>query len=108
MTRALIVTAVLVVGVPAFFAWAYRANRRHYGRFTRRDVQAALERALGPELYQDDRDPFLAWPIDDQYLESVRQRCIEIWDEYGEERGEEFASRVRQVLDELKISQKHE
>jgi hypothetical protein len=100
VTRALIVIAFVFVGVPAFFAWAGWEARRHHARFTRRDVQAAFEDALGPSGYFDDWELFLAWPINDPYLESVRQRCIQIWDECGGP-GDEFVARLRPIHEEL-------
>ena len=48
--------------------------------------------------YHDEWDLFLAWPIDDPYLESVRQRCIRVCDEDGPEPVE---ARLRQELEEI-------
>jgi hypothetical protein len=101
VSRSLIVVALVIGGIPAFFVWANWATRRHYARFTHRDVKAVFERALAPSEYYDDWELFLAWPIDDPYLDSVRQRCIQIWDECGERAGDEFVARLKPILEEL-------
>ena len=105
MSRTLIVVALGLVGVPAFFVWANWATRRHYARFKHRDVQGVLEDALGPSDYYDDWEMFLGWPIDDPYLDSVRQRCSQIWDECGERPGDEFVARLKPILEELNNKQ---
>jgi hypothetical protein len=95
----LIGAAVLVSFVIAFFAWANGATRREHARFTREDVQSALETCLGLHgIDHDEWDLFLAWPIDDPFLESIRQRCIRVWDEDGPEPVE---ARLRRELDEI-------
>lgn len=107
MTRALTVIALLLVGVAAFFAWANRLTRSAHARFTHRDVQAVLEDAIGTADYHDDWDLFLGWPIDDPYLDSVRQRCIQISNQYGGPApgGDEFVARLKPILEELKNRQ---
>ena len=78
--------AVLIASVTAFFVWTNGATERQHARFTAEDVQSAVENCL--DLHGDDHDEwdlFLGWPIDDPYLESVRQRCIRLWDEDGPE-----------------------
>jgi hypothetical protein len=96
VTRALTVIALLFVGFAALLALATRSTRRAHARFTHRDVQAVLEDAIGTADYYDDWDLFLGWPIDDPYLDSVRQRCIEISDRYGGAApgGDEFVARL--------------
>lgn len=82
----LIGVAVLIASVTAFFMWANGATERQHARFTAEDVQSAVENCL--DLHGDDHDEwdlFLGMPIDDPYLESVRQRCIRIWDEHDPE-----------------------
>jgi hypothetical protein len=82
----LIGVAVLIASVTAFFIWDNGATQRQHARFTPEDVQSAVENCL--DLHGDDHDEwdlFLWLPIDDPYLESVRQRCIRIWDEHDPE-----------------------
>ena len=86
----LIAALILVAGIAAFFAWVNRQVRRRHARFTDRNVIRALENGLGLD---DEDDPltaqwveFLRWPIDDPYLDSVRQRCRSIVQECGDDR----------------------
>jgi hypothetical protein len=74
------VTVVLLVcGAGAFFVWANRSTARAHARFQPKDVEAALVEVLAPDAETHDAfDLFLAWPIDDPYLESVRQQCLRI------------------------------
>jgi hypothetical protein len=92
--------AVLIASVIAFFARGNAAMRREHARFTTEDVQSAVENCLDlhDALDHDEWDLFLAWPIDDRYLESVRQRCIRVWDEDGPEPVE---PRLRRTLEEI-------
>jgi hypothetical protein len=107
VTPALTVTALLIVGVAAFFAWANRLTRKAHASFTRQDVEGVLEAAIGASDYYDDWDLFLGSPIDDPYLDSVRQRCIQISDQYGGPApgGAEFVARLKPILEELKNRQ---
>jgi hypothetical protein len=105
VSRTLIVVALILGGIPAFFVWANWATRRHYARFTHRDVKAVLQRALAPSENYDDWDLFCGWPIDDPYLDAVRQRCVQIWNECGERPSEEFAVRLKPILEELNSRQ---
>lgn len=78
--------AFLISSGVAFFAWANGAAQRQHAGFTAEDVQSAIENCL--DLHADDDDEwdlFLGFSIDDPYLESVRQRCIRMWDERGPE-----------------------
>ena len=46
-------------------------------RFTAKDVDEALSELLTPDAGDHDTwDLFLAWPIDDLYLEPIRQECL--------------------------------
>ena len=70
------VIGIILAAVAGFFAWANAQTRRAYARSTRSDVEAALEEFVSPtSTYHDHWDLFLGWPIDDPYLESIRQRC---------------------------------
>ena len=66
-------------GIVAFFAWANRQTAKAHARFTAGDVEIALRELLDPEAPTHDAwDLFLAWPIDDPHLESIRQECLKI------------------------------
>ena len=59
-------------GIVAFFAWANRQTAKAHARFTAKDVEIALGELLDPEAPTHDTwDLFLAWPINDPYLESI-------------------------------------
>jgi hypothetical protein len=90
---------VVLASVAAFFAWANGATRSRHARFTREDVQSAIENVLGlhGDLH-DEWDLFMARPIDDLYLESVRQRCLRIWEELGPE---PIGPRLRRELEDI-------
>ena len=92
--------AVLIASVTAFFACANGATERQHARFTAEDVQSALENCL--DLHGDDHDEwdlFLGFPIDDPYLESVRQRCIRTWDQ--DDVSEPVAGRLCEELEKI-------
>lgn len=73
----LIVAVCLLASVVAFFMGANRATGRAHARFQTKDVESALSELFAPDSPTlDNFDLFLAWPIDDPYLESVRQRCL--------------------------------
>jgi hypothetical protein len=97
----LIGAAVLLSFIIAFFVWGNgeTAIRREHARFTREDVQSAVENCLDQHgTDHDEWDLFLGFPIDDPYLESVRQRCIRVWDEDGPEPVE---ARLRRELEAI-------
>lgn len=105
MTWVLIVIA-LAVAVPIFFTWANHQTKKRHATFTKSDVVSAIENVLSG-TYHDEWDLFLAWPIHDSYLESIRQRCINISDKYsGVEKGKDIANQgeahLQLILDELK------
>jgi len=94
-------------GLVGFFAWANRQTAKAHARFTAKDVEAALAELLDPQARTHDTwDLFLAWPIDDAYLESIRQECLRIWQECshvpGRDISEEGENRVAAVLTELR------
>jgi hypothetical protein len=97
----LIGAAVLISFVIAFFVWGNgnAVMRREHARFTREDAQSAVENCLDPHgIDHDEWDLFLGFPVDDPYLESIRQRCIRVWDEDGPE---PVAPRLRRELEEI-------
>lgn len=94
-------------GLVGFFAWANRQTAKAHARFTVKDVEAALAELLDPQARTHDNwDLFLAWPIDDAYLESIRRECLQVWQECshvpGRDISEEGANRVAAVLAELR------
>jgi hypothetical protein len=102
----LIIGAVIVISVViAFFVWGNGETgiRREHAGFTPDDVQSAIKNCLDLHgIDHDEWDLFLGFPIDDPYLESVRQRCIRVWDEHGPEPvGERLRRELEEILGEL-------
>jgi hypothetical protein len=78
-----------------------------HARFTPRDVEIALRELLDPEAPTHDTwDLFLAWPIDDPHLESIRQECLKICRECppvtGKDINQEGETRVAALLADLR------
>ena len=101
-----LIVALLVIAGVGFFVWANHRTKKEHAAFTKSDVIVAIENILS-DGYHDEWDLFLAWPIGDSYLESVRQRCIAISSEYsGVEKGKDIATggetQLHLILDELK------
>jgi hypothetical protein len=96
-------------GIVAFFAWANRQTAKAHAQFTAKDVEIALRELLDPEaLTHDTWDLFLAWPIDDPHLESIRQECLKICRQCppvpGKDINEEGEIRVAALLADLRRS----
>jgi hypothetical protein len=71
--------AVAGAGVAVFFAWANRQTAKAQARFQAADVEEALAELVSPDSRDHDTwDLFIAYPIDDPSLESVRQQCLMI------------------------------
>ena len=59
-----------------FFFWTNHRTAKAHARFQAKDVEDALLELVSPDAQDHDTwDLFLAWRIDDPYLESIRQRC---------------------------------
>ena len=101
---------LIVASLVGFFAWANARTKRAYARSTRKDVEEALEELVSPDsLYHDTWDLFLAWPIDDAYLESIRKRCLRVVEECPRQKptediSQEGVERVRAMLAELRAN----
>jgi hypothetical protein len=90
-----------------FFAWANRQTAKAHARFTAKDVEIALRELLEAEAPTHDTwDLFLAWPINDPYLESIRQEswriCRECPPAPGKDINEEGEKRVAALLADLR------
>lgn len=101
-----LIVTLLVIAVFCLFAWGNQRTKTQHAAFTKSDIIAAIENVLLGSRH-DEWDLFLAWPIGDSYLESVRQRCIAISSEYsGTEKGKDIATggetKLYLILDELK------
>ena len=101
-----LIVALLVIAVFCLFAWGNHQTKKQHAAFTKSNVIAAIENVLS-NGYHDEWDLFLAWPIGDSYLESVRQRCIAISKEYSDtEKWNDISTngeaKLHLVLDELK------
>jgi hypothetical protein len=108
MSLGLAMVVLLLSGAVAFFTWANRATARAHARFQSKDVEAALIEVLSPDSPTHDTfDLFLAWPIDDPYLESVRQECLRIIGKTdpappGQDLSDEGLRRLAALLDKLR------
>jgi len=94
-------------GIVMFFAWANRQTAKAHARFTAKDVETALAELLDPQARDHDAwDLFLAWPINDPYLESIRLECVRIWEQCppvpGKDINDEGETRVAALLAELR------
>jgi hypothetical protein len=94
-------------GLVAFFTWANRQTAKAHARFTPDDVETALAELLDSQAHDHDTwDLFLAWPINDPYLESLRLECLRICQECppvpGKDINEEGEKRVAALLAELR------
>lgn len=94
-------------GIVLFFAWANRQTAKAHARFTPEDVETALGELLDPQAHDHDTwDLFLAWSINDPYLESIRQECLSICQECppvpGKDINEEGEKRVTALLADLR------
>jgi hypothetical protein len=94
-------------GILVFFAWANRQTAKAHARFAAKDVEAALTELLDPHAHDHGTwDLFLAWPIDDPYLESIRLECLRICQECppapGRDINEEGERRVAALLADLR------
>ena len=102
------VILIFVIGVCGFFWWANHRTRKEHATFAKEDVISAIENVLSNGRH-DQWDLFLAWPIDDSYLEGVRHQCLAISSEHSEaEKGKDIATagetKLRVILNELKTS----
>jgi hypothetical protein len=97
-----------MAAIVAFFAWGNRQMQKTHARFQAKDVEDALAELVSPDAhYHDEWDLFLAWRIDDPYLESIRQQCLEIIRESPptdprEDISEEGKNRIDALLRELR------
>jgi hypothetical protein len=95
-----------IAGSVVFFIWANRQTAKAHARFTPKEVEAALAELLDPQAHDHDTwDLFLAWPINDPYLESIRLVCLRVCQECppapGRDINEEGEKRVAALLADL-------
>jgi hypothetical protein len=108
MSTVLAIVVLLVAAAVAFFTWANWATARAHARLGSKEVEAALSEVLAPDSpTHDNFDLFLAWPIDDPYLESVRQHCLRIIGETdpappGQDLSDGGLRRIAALLDEVR------
>lgn len=98
---------LVVAAIAAVFIIGNRNAALAHVRFTPRDVEEALSEVVSPESeYHDAWDLFLSWPIGDPYLESIRQRCLEIVENDSPPPGRDLSygaeREVRALLQELR------
>jgi hypothetical protein len=102
-----IILSLIVIVIVVFFCWANNQAKKQHAAFTKDDVVKAIENVFANELH-DEWDLFLAWPINDPYLESVRQKCLLIFKEHqGKEKGKDIETtgeaKLQLILEELKM-----
>lgn len=79
----LLTTSLIIVALVVFFTWAGREGKAQHAKFGKSDVISALNNLISDESTDHDEfDMFISWTIDDPYLESIRQRVIEIASKY--------------------------
>ena len=100
---------VLFALIGAFFTQANEKARQRHATFKKEGVIGALENVLGLSecRYHDEWDLFLAWPIDDPHLESIRQKCLDIRQRYpsgpeGDIGSKVGQAEVKRMLDDLR------
>ena|SRR5689334_3114486 len=98
---------IIAIGVVCAFRFLNRLTERNHKRSTAADVIVALEEFLdGPT--HDTWDLFTYYEIDDPYLESIRQRCLEVGRQFPpESKREDFCNatgveQIRGILNEVK------
>lgn len=103
-----LISIVAVAVIVLFFTWASRRTSKAHVRFHPNDVEEALAELVSPDARDHDTwDLFLAWPIDDPYLESIRQRSLTIVRDCPprhahEDISEEGAAQIAALLQELR------
>lgn len=101
---------LLIAFISGFFIWANYQTRRNHAQFTPSAVAGALEELISPNSSSHDEwDLFLAWPIDDPFLESIRQRCLIVIRECPAKHSNEDMSQkglesIRAILAELQAN----
>lgn len=101
------IVAVSLIGtfVIIFFWWANRQTKKQHAAFTKDDVVKAIDNVFTNDSH-DEWDLFLAWPINDPHLESMRRKCILIRNVHGgKEKGKDIETagefKLRTILNEL-------
>ena len=109
ISLALVAVTALIAVIAFVFISGNRAAAASHLQFTVADVEQALAEVISPDACCHDAwDLFLTWPIADPYLESIRQRCLEICrdDDATTHSGRDLSvaseNRVRAILKELR------
>ena len=101
----IVVLTTCFVGTAVVFVFASREARRMHTAFRPSDVESALQCVLDDsQCCHDEFDLFLTWPIDDPYLEAIRERCHRILRtcaKPGEDISEDGKEQIRAILREL-------
>jgi hypothetical protein len=103
------ITAVVI----AIFILGSRTTALHHARFTPAEIEEILLAVVSPESdYHDAWHVFLSWPIGDDYLESIRQRCLTIVEADAPMPGRDLSPgaerEVRALLAELRAWRRHQ
>lgn len=99
---------VIVASIGLFVWWSNRLTAERHARFGSKDVEDAMVELVSPHAQDHDTwDLFLAWPIDDPYLDSIRRRCLAIVQDCAPssasaDSSEEVKAAVLALLEELR------
>ena len=108
MGSVILVMTLIGVGVLVAMRLFVRRTSTTHRAFTSDEVEFALEQFLDltEGSTHDDWDLFLGWPVDDPYLESVRQKCLTIVRDSGSVPAEinpQNRDRISEILRELRL-----
>jgi len=102
---------LLIIGLAfsaliVFFILANRLTQSIHAKFEKKDVVSALKNLISEDYSsRDEFDLFISWPINDPYLESVRQRAIAICKQFPstatQDISQDGAEQIRKLVNEL-------
>lgn len=104
----LLIICVIAIVIVILFVFVRQKTREKYTAFDRKDVISALENLISKDARDHDEfDLFRAWPIDNPYLESIRQRAVEIYVQYHEPNSvqdinQEGVKQIEKLIDEVR------
>lgn len=73
----LLIIGLVLATIIAFFTWAEHQAKATHAQFQTKDVISALNNFISDSSTDHDEfDMFVSFPIDDPYLESIRQKAL--------------------------------
>lgn len=104
----ILILSVIALALVILFVFGHRKTRAKHAVFDKKDIISALENLISKDAQDHDEfDLFRAWPIDNPYLESIRQRASEIYIQYhetnsGRDINQEGAEQIQKLIEEVK------